>query len=149
MFIKFDNEIYWVRGCYTLTSPTSTTSTNSKSKKRKQMDSDRIYVIRDCTYTSAGDIAVKASDCEEISSIDSSFEEVLDEFLEEYFSSSDDKKYLKCSYETNRKKSYYISSIDKIMDDGMIVSLHDGEIRHFKFDKLYIGCGDGLKEDCW
>ena len=29
----------------------------------------------------------------------------------------------------------------------MIVNLRNGDIRHFKFDKLYIACGDGVIEE--
>ena len=139
MFVKFDNEFYWVKSSYTLTAPASKTS-----KKRKQSE-ETIYILKDVLscYTRYDEIAVKSSDCEEVDGLCSSLEELINEFLEKNFS-NDEKTYLKCSYKTNPKKEYYISSIDKIMTDGMIVSLHNGDIRHFKFDKIYIACGDGL-----
>ena len=143
MFVKFDNKIYWVKTSYVLTQPSTT------SKKRKRIY-ETIYILHDCEIE---EIAVKAEECESLSgTLSYSIEDELNEFLERklanrYKENCYETVYLKCSYETNPKKEYYIESIDKILEDGMIVNLRNGDIRHFKFDKLYIACGDGVIEE--
>lgn len=144
MLVLFDTRVYYCITKYTLTEP----STNKKKRKRNS-SSDTIYVLLDGEDVST-QIAVNAEHCTEIETkMDYSFCEAFETFLEKQIKPyDDDRYYLKCSYAINTAKTYYIQSIDKIMKDGILVTLRSDEIRHFKFDKLYIACGDGITQSC-
>jgi hypothetical protein len=151
MLVLFNDEVHWVMDSYTLVQPKQELS---KSKKRKQPTEDEeIYLIVNCSdsYSMRRQFAVKSIHCTKIETkMDSDVAECIQTLLENNALFSNPRSCeinWKCSYQTNSKKSYYIYTIDKIMEDGMIVNEGRGETRHFKFEKLYNACGDGLQYD--
>ena len=151
MLVLFNDEVHWVMDSYTLVQPKENNS-STKTKKRKQASEDEeIYLIVNCSdsYSMRKQFAVKSIHCTKIETkMDSDVEEYIQILLENNLLSSNPRSSeinWKCSYQTNPNKSYYIYTIDKIMKDGMIVNESRGETRHFKFEKLYNACGDGLQ----
>lgn len=136
MFVLFNETVHIVAQEYTLTPATAPID---KKKRKRTQDTETIYILIDGDRPSR-QIAVKSSDCTPLKiKMDYDFEKKLHTFLTKEY---EETHYLKCSYSTSPDKSYYIESIDKIMKDGLMVSLRSGDIRHFKFDKLYMACGD-------
>jgi hypothetical protein len=156
MLVLFNNEVHWVMDSYTLVQPkeeNSSTTNKGKGKKRKQpLEIEEIYLIVNCddSYSMRRQFAVNSIHCTKIeTNMDSDVANCIQTLLENNMSSNSRSLdiYWKCSYQTNSKNSYYIYTIDKIMEDGMIINEFRGDTRHFKFEKLYNACGDGLKYD--
>ena len=142
MLVRFDNKFYFLIKQYNLEIPSNLSSQNGKKRKYKNQD---VYLLVDSSDSDP--IAVLSEHCEKIDSdLSYSFIEECTTFLN-HISNYNNCPRLKVSYETNKSKEYFIKSISTILEDGMIVNLHDGEIRHFKFNKLNICCGDGFIKD--
>jgi hypothetical protein len=138
MLVMFNEKLHYVFQQHDVISP-NTHTTGKKRKASTQLQT--VYFVADCTNLDDR-FMVNAADCTEVESdIDYYLSEALEEFLKEKH------RYLKCSYATSPDKNYYISTVDKLMQDGMIVTLRCGEVRHFKYAKMYIACGDGVTND--
>ena len=144
MLVTFNDTLHYVFEQHYIVTPESKKSTQgAKKRKAAARDLTTVYLIADCTNLDER-FMVNGADCTDVKTdVDYGLQEALEEFL----TCKKSRKYLKCSYATSPEKNYYISSIDKIMQDGMLITLRDGEVRHFKFAKTYIACGDGVISD--
>ncbi len=149
MLVKFDDKLYYLTNSYVLTNPTQTGKKRTRQQAAascKRESTTEIYSLLDCKNIRE-EIHVDAKHCTKVKTNESyDFKEYLDKFIENERSS---RKHisLKFSYVKNPQKEYYLSSIDSILEDSLVVELDDGSIKRFKFEHLYIGCGDGFQYD--
>ncbi len=140
MLVKFNNQLHFVLNSYNVVQPKVTTETK-KTKKRKQPEPEmnEVYFVINCTnnYTMRRDFVVNAKDCVKVDAkIPSNFNRALCAFLERKLLGNGSDKYRMCLRINYNDKEYDIHVISEIKEDGLIVELSDGEIRHFKFNKI-------------
>ena len=151
MLVYFNNIVHCVLETHCVFEENTHSNTPKKSKKRKQPDQEPelFYVVVNgiSTQNLKRKIIVKASDCQKIESkATDNVERVIISYIRENcIGSNSDINKLRISYEYYEDEHYDIQSIDKLNPDGMIVTLFDGKIRHFKFSKIQICDNDGVK----
>jgi hypothetical protein len=142
MFVKFNDELHLVLHCHYLTQPKPVKNT----RKRKQVETEKIYVLVDCNSTSGlkNEICVRASECETLEKKSEVPSDVIS-FIDRRYVHKEPCIFLRISYETNSDEHYDIETIQKMTNEGMIVELRSGDIRHFKYGKIQFDFHDGVK----
>ncbi len=137
MFVNFDNRLHYVLREYSLETPAQ----NVKGKKRKI--SQEIYILVDCTSDMTKEIAVNANDCQR-SEVKMPYE--FQTYFDRYIKGLQEGRlvHIKFSYEGGKSDYYVISRFISINSDHIIVETRDDEIKHFKYDKIYFSCVDGI-----